>query len=211
MKVEIWSDFVCPFCYIGKKKFEKALASFSAKDEVEVIWKSYQLDPEVREKKHDKALDYMTETKGLTKEAVEEMFQHVEQMANEEGLNYDLKRTIPANTFKAHKLMQLAKSKRKGDLVEEHLFSSHFLEFKDIDDEDVLREIGRAIGLADTDIESAFTEKTYEDKVSADIYEARQVGVRGVPFFVFDKKYAISGAQPADAFLEVLSKVKSES
>lgn len=210
IQVEVWSDFVCPFCYIGKKKFEKALESFKDKDEVEVIWKSYQLDPEPKDKTFENAIDYMVETKGLTEDAVKDMFQQVEQMAQEEGLAYDLQRTIPANTFKAHRLLQLAKSKKLGVLAEERLFSAHFLDFKDLDDEAVLRAVGQELGLDDSEIDSAFQDKTYEDLVAADIYEAQQVGVRGVPFFVFNQKYAISGAQPVHIFLETLTKLKEE-
>lgn len=210
IKVEIWSDVVCPFCYIGKKKFEKALASFTAKDSVEVIWKSYQLDPEQKEKKYSSALEYMVESKGLTEEAVEGMFQNVEQMAGDEGLSYDLKQTIPANTFKAHRLIQLAKSKGLGDLAEEQLFRSHFLDFEDIDSEDILKAAGKAIGLSEEEVESALSDKAYEEMALADMYEAQQVGVRGVPFFVFNQQYAISGAQPSEVFLDTLNKLKEE-
>lgn len=210
IKVEIWSDVVCPFCYIGKKKFEKALASFTAKDSVEVIWKSYQLDPEQKEKKYSSALEYMVESKGLTEAAVEGMFQNVEQMAGDEGLSYDLKRTIPANTFKAHRLIQLAKSKGLGDLAEEQLFRSHFLDFENIDSEDILKAVGKAIGLSEKEVESALSDKAYEEMVLADMYEAQQVGVRGVPFFVFNQQYAISGAQPSEVFLDTLNKLKEE-
>lgn len=211
VQIEIWSDFVCPFCYIGKKKLDKALAAFDSNEEVDVQWKSYQLDPEPKGRKFGSAIEYMVETKGLTEDAVKDMFQHVEQMALEEGLVYDLQKTIPANTLKAHRLMQFAKSKGLGGIAEEALFSAHFIEFKDIDDEEVLKEIGAELGLTSSDVELALNDGEYENRVQADIYEAAQVGVRGVPFFVFNQKYAISGAQPIDTFTEILNKLKAES
>lgn len=210
IRVEIWSDIVCPFCYIGKKRLEKALESFSEKDTVEVVWKSYQLDPEQKSKKYESALAYMVESKGLTEEAVDGMFQHVEQMAGEEGLTYDLKRTVPANTLRAHRLIQLAKEKGVGELAEEQLFKSHFLDFEDVDDHNTLKAVGQAIGLSEAEVDSALTDKKYEEMALADIYEAQQVGVRGVPFFVFNQKYAISGAQPVEVLLETLDKLKEE-
>lgn len=206
MKIEIWSDVMCPFCYIGKRNFEKALAQFAEKEKIEIIWKSFQLDASVPDIATESYEEYLVKRKGLSAEQVKGMLQNVTQMAHEAGLDYHFDRSVMVNSLKAHRLIQFAKTRKLGDEAEERLFHAFFTEGKSIADIDTLTQLGVEIGLDATELQVAFTEEQYAYQVNKDIQEARQIGVNGVPFFVFNRKYAISGAQPPQAFLETLRK-----
>lgn len=206
MKIEIWSDVMCPFCYIGKRNFEMALADFPDKDKIEVEWKSFQLDPQMPDKPLESYVDYLVKNKGMSKEQVVTMLENVTNSAKQVGLDYNLNQSKLVNTAKAHQLIQFAKTKGLGDEIEEKLFSAFFTEGKNIADTETLIELGNAIGLEKEAIESALNDEQYKDLMNKDIQEARAIGVTGVPFFVFNRKYAVSGAQPPQAFLETLKK-----
>jgi len=210
MKVEIWSDVVCPFCYIGKRKFEKALNAFANKEQVEIVWKSFQLDPTTKANPGKSVTESLAEKKGWTLEQSRQINQQVTGMAKEVGLDYQMEKAVIANTFDAHRLSHLAAEKGLQDQMEERLFAAYFTEGKDIGDKDTLVALAQEVGLDATEAAEVLKTDAYSDKVQADIYEAQQVGVRGVPFFVFDSKYAVSGAQPSDVFTQVLSKVWEE-
>ncbi len=205
MKIEIWSDVICPFCYIGKRNLEKALAQFTGKDHIEVIWKSFQLDPEIPEtaQSHE---DYLVERKGISQEQVKGLLANVTQMAEQVGLEYHLDKSVVANSFNAHRLIQFAKTKGFGDPAEERLFRAFFTEGKNIADLNTLTQLGKEIGLDENELKTAFTDDEYAYRIDQDIREAQSIGVRGVPFFVFNRKFAISGAQPPQTFLETLEK-----
>jgi predicted DsbA family dithiol-disulfide isomerase len=210
MKIEIWSDILCPFCYIGKRHLEKALEQFEDRERIEVIWKSFQLDPgAIPDKKMD-AYDYLAERKGQSREWSIQAHQYVEEMAAKAGLTYHFEKAIPANSFQGHRLIQLAKSKGLGDEAEEALFSAYFTEGKDIEKFPILMGIGEGIGLEMTDLMHLFNTDDYSDAVRAEMQEARQIGVSGVPFFVFDRKYGVSGAQPPEVLLQYIEKSFSE-
>ena len=206
MKIEIWSDVMCPFCYIGKRNFEKALAQFTEKEKIEIVWKSFQLDASVPDIATESYEEYLVKRKGLSAEQVKGMLQNVTQMAREAGLDYHFDRSVIVNSLKAHRLIQFAKTRNLGDEAEERLFHAFFTEGKSIADIDTLTQLGVEIGLDATELQAAFTDEQYAYQVNQDIQEARQIGVNGVPFFVFNRKYAISGAQPPQAFLETLRK-----
>ena len=206
MKIEIWSDVMCPFCYIGKRNFEKALAQFTEKEKIEIVWKSFQLDASVPDIATESYEEYLVKRKGLSAEQVKGMLQNVTQMAREAGLDYHFDRSVIVNSLKAHRLIQFAKTRNLGDEAEERLFHAFFTEGKSIADIDTLTQLGVEIGLDATELQVAFTDERYAYQVNQDIQEARQIGVNGVPFFVFNRKYAISGAQPPQAFLETLRK-----
>lgn len=210
MKVEIWSDVMCPFCYIGKRKFEDALARFPQKEQVEVVWKSFQLNSDLATDTNKNITQYLAETKGWTVEYAEQVQQHVVNMAQEVGLTFDFGKAVVANSFKAHRLIQFAKSKGKGDAMEEQLFHAYFTDGKNTDDDDTLTALAVAIGLDKTEIEDVLNSKAFTEEVNMDIYEAHQIGVRGVPYFVFNDKYAVSGAQHPDTFLGALNQAFSE-
>lgn len=200
MKVEIWSDVVCPFCYIGKRRFEEALEKFNGKDAVEIEWKSFQLNPDLKPNGKQNIHEHLAEVKGWTVDYAKQMSKQVSEMAAEVGLTYNMDQTVVANTFDAHRLIQHAKTKGLGDILEEKLFSAYFVEGKDIADFPTLIQIAVECGLEANTIQEILESKQYSDLVEYDVYEASQLGVRGVPFFVFDRKYGISGAQPLEVF-----------
>lgn len=210
MKVSIWSDVRCPFCYIGKRKFELALEQFKQRDEVEVVWKSFQLDPSLKTKENVNAYDYFAEAKGIAREQAEEMFNNVTQIAQEVGLTFNLDKSVVANSFNAHRLIQLAKTKGLGNQIEEQLFKIHFEQGKNIDNIPTLVGTGVAIGLNAKEVQETLNSNAFTDEVKQDELAAQQLGVRGVPFFVFNDKYAVSGAQSPDTFLEILEKSWAE-
>lgn len=210
MKVEVWSDVMCPFCYIGKRQYETALKQFADSNHVDLVWKSFQLDPTAPEAATESHLDYLVKRKGMSAEQVKGMLDNVTQYAKQVGLEYDLYNSVTVNSFQAHRLIQFAKTKGLGDQVEERLFQAFFTECKNVADLATLTQLGKEIGLDETELQTAFTDDNYAYLVKQDIQEARQIGVTGVPFFVFDRKYAVSGAQPADAFLKTLEKSFAE-
>jgi len=210
MKIEIWSDVMCPFCYIGKRNFETALARFKDKEEVEIIWKSFQLDPTLPEVAQESQHDYLVKSKGMSPAQVESMLENVTRMAKRAGLDYHLDRSVMVNSFRAHRLIQLAKNEGLGDEAEERLFRAYFTEGLDIADTDTLTRLGKEIGLDEGDIQEALTDNRYAELIRNDIEEAQALGIRGVPFFVFDRKYGVSGAQPPEQFLQTLEKSFSE-
>lgn len=210
MKIEIWSDVVCPFCYIGKTKFDSALHEFANKNDVEIEWKSFQLMPDITTQL-DKNIDQvLAETKGMSLDQAKQMNAQATLMAKQVGLDYRFDKAIVANTFLAHQFLHFAKSKGKQNEAEGLMFKSYFTDGKNVDDISTLVALGKTIGLDETALQTALENQTYAEAVKTDIKEAQEVGVRGVPFFVFDRKYAVSGAQDPKAFLEVLEKSFTE-
>jgi len=205
MLVEIWSDVVCPFCYIGKRKFEQALEKFPQKDKVQIIWKSFQLDPDASATGTDYQKN-LSERKGWSPEQTREITENVTQMAAEVGLVYHFDRAIAANSFDAHRFSHLAEEHGLQDAAEEALFKAHFTAGKNIADRAFLAELGGSIGLDSTQVANMLEGSMYSDAVRRDIDEASQLQVSGVPFFVFDRKYAVSGAQSSAVFLQTLEK-----
>ena len=212
MKVEVWSDIICPFCYIGKRNYEKAVEQFQGRNDIELVWKSYQLDPTLPTEgaKDLDVYEYLAQRKGISRPQVEAMHGQVTEMARNAGLEYHLDKSVMANSFKAHRVVALAKEKGLGDLAEERLFNATFTAGKDFGDTEVLKTVGAEIGLSAAEVEEALTNDEYAYQVNSDINEAREIGVTGVPFFVFDRKYAISGAQPPQSFLQTLEKAHEE-
>ncbi|SHE62623.1 DsbA family oxidoreductase [Pedobacter caeni] len=204
MKVDIWSDVRCPFCYIGKRKFEAALAEFEHKDAIEVEWHSFELDRNTVTLLDKSSEEYLAERYGKSREWAAESHQHVTDTAAEVGLKFHLDKSIVANSFNAHRLIQLAKSKGRGDEMEEALFKAHFTDGKNIDDQADLTEIAKEAGLDVADVTTVLNSADFTDEVRYDEKTAEDIGVRGVPFFVFNEKLAVSGAQPAETFLGAL-------
>lgn len=210
LKVEIWSDVVCPFCYIGKREFEKALESFPQKEQLDIEWKSYQLNPEMVTDTSKNIDQYLADAKGISIEAAHQMNTSVTSRAKEVGLDYHFEKAIPANTMKAHCLLHLAKKYNQQDAMEELLFRAYFTEGKNIDDVSTLVSLGEQLGLNPEEIKTTLENETYYDEVRQDIYDAFQLGVRGVPFFVFNRKYGVSGAQPDFVFTQTLEQSFSD-
>lgn len=204
MKVEIWSDVKCPWCYVGKRRFEKALADFPHRDDVEVTWKSYQLDPGLPEHYDGTEEQYLSERKGIAPEQLRQMWQHLSQQAEGEGLAFDFDRIVVGNSFTAHRFLHLAKASGRGDAAKEAVLSAHFEQGLDTSDVDVLTSLGTGIGLDEAEIRDTVAGDRFAGDVHRDIQEARTLGVQGVPFFVVDRKYGISGAQPVEVFRQAL-------
>lgn len=204
MQVEIWSDIMCPFCYIGKRKFEAALEKFPKKNEVEIIWKSYQLDPNIKEQPGKDIYSYLAEAKGQSLEWSKKMHENVVNMAKSVGLEYNFDKAVIANSFDAHRVIQFAKKHGLGDALEERLFKAYFTEGKNFGDHETLAAIGEEVGLDRKEILSLLNSNDLADNVHSDIEEGMRLGLRGVPFFVFNRKIGVSGAQDSEIFLQAL-------
>jgi len=212
IQVEIWSDVMCPFCYIGKRQFEAALDGFDGKDRVEVTWRSYQLDPKLKATPGQSLFQYLAERKGMTVDQSRQMHERVTQSAATVGLEYHFDRAVVNNSHAAHRLIQLAKSQGKGDALEEALFQAYFTDGRDIGDPLVLEALAEAAGINPAQAAEAFEDPTGEwgRKVDDEASEAHALGSTGVPFFVFQRQYAVTGAQGESTFRKVLEKIARE-
>lgn len=210
MQIEIWSDIMCPFCYIGKRKLENALNQFAHRDQVEIVWKSFQLNPYLETEPEKSTYQSLAEHKGISLTEARQMTEYVTNMAQAEGLTFDYDKAVVANSFDAHRLIQMAKQQGKGDAAEERLFQAYFTEGANIADRHTLVKLGSDIGLEAADVEQMLRQGAFAVEVKNDIREAQRIGVRGVPFFVLNRKYGVSGAQPAETLLGALNQAYSE-
>jgi predicted DsbA family dithiol-disulfide isomerase len=206
MKIEIWSDVMCPFCYIGKRRFEDALQQFAHKDSVEIEWKSFQLNPDMVTDPSVNINQYLADAKGWTLDYAQQMNNHVTEMAAEVGLTYHMDNAVVANSFNAHRFTHLAKKHDLGANAEEALFKAYFTDGKNVDDTDTLIELGTSIGLNAEEVKQTLDTDAYADAVKHDIAEAQYLGIKGVPFFVMNSKYGVSGAQAVHVFSQTLEK-----
>jgi len=207
MKIEIWSDIMCPFCYIGKRKFEVALAQFEHKDTVEIEWKSFLLSPEMQTDPTKNIHQFLADHKGISLDEATGMNDNVAHIAAQVGLQYNFDKTIPANSFNAHRYLHFAKQHGKQNQAKEQLFKAYFTDGKNVDDAPTLMALAGELGLDANALAAAMGNGDFTNEVIADIQEAQALGIQGVPFFVFDRKYAVSGAQDPAAFLETLETV----
>lgn len=210
MTIQIWSDVVCPYCYIGKREFERALEQFPHREQVQVEWKSFELDRDAPVRSPDDMYDHLAKKYGRTRDQAKEMVQGVVDRARTVGLEYNMEHAVMGSSFDAHRLIQLAKTKGLADAAEERLFKAHFVLGEHIGDKAVLRAIAEEIGLDSNEAAEMLAGDAFTEAVEADEYEAQQIGVRGVPFFVLDNKYAVSGAQHSDHFLGALEQAWRE-
>lgn len=210
LNIDIWSDIACPWCYIGKRRFEKALGALPFAAQVDVTWHSYQLDPSLPEHYAGSEVEYLSRAKGMDPKQVATMIGHVTEQAAAEGLAYDFDSLQVANSFTAHRLLHLAKAHGLGDAVKEALLAAHFVNGRNTGDAATLKEIGVAAGLPAAEIDAVLGSAKYADAVRADIDQAKAMGISGVPFFVLEGKYGISGAQPAEVFEQAMTQVWEE-
>lgn len=210
MQVEVWSDVMCPFCYIGKRKFEHALAASSQGNEIELVWKSFQLNPDITANDSKDYLAYLQQKKGFSEQQTKDMLANVTQMAKEVGLDFHFEKAIVANSFNAHRLSHLAKKHNLQNEMEEALFIAHFIEGKDINDTETLTAMAVSLGIDASEVAKTINSAAFADAVKTDQDEAQQIGVGGVPFFVFNRKYAISGAQDEKVFANTIEKAFAE-
>jgi len=207
MRIEIWSDVVCPWCFVGKRRLETALARFEHADEVEVTWHSYQLDPAQPRGENAPTTEMLTRKMGATLPQVRAMNERVTGLAAEEGLTYHLDRAVTANTFDAHRLTHFAATRDLADALHERLFRAALSDGEAVDDADTLVRLATEVGLPAEETREVLTTAAYAGAVREDIRQAQSLGANGVPFFVFDRTYGISGAQPLETFLTTLRRV----
>ena len=205
MQIEIWSDVVCPWCYIGKRRLERALGEFEHADEVEVTWRSFQLNPDAPATAVP-TLDYLAQRFGPQAQA---MTTRVAEMGKGEGLTLDFASSLTVNTLEAHRMLHLAADLGIGDAAKERLLRAHFTEGADLSDHETLTKLmveagPRQASTVEARVREVLAGTEYADAVQADIDMARRLGANGVPFFVIDRKYGISGAQAAETFLHAL-------
>lgn len=205
MHIEVWSDIACPFCFIGKRRLESALARFAHRDAVHVHWRSFQLQPDLITDSSRRLNEFLATSKGLSLPQVEQMQAHVRAMGAHENIAFAMDRVVVANTFTAHRLLQWAQSEGRGDAMKDRLMRAYFTEGANVDDRATLQALATEVGLDAARAADVLDSDAYSDDVRRDVAEARQLGISGVPFFVLDQKYAISGAQPADVFDQALA------
>lgn len=210
MKVDIWSDIRCPFCYIGKRRFEEALSRFEHKDQIEVIWHSFELDPSMKTQPDKNPLEYLAEIKGQTLQWSEQMHDQLTGTAAKAGLTFNFEKCVVANSFDAHRLIQFAKTKGLGDKAKERLLKAYFTDGANIDDRSTLLQLGIEIGLVKAEVDHVLQTDAFTENVRSDEATAQRLGIRGVPFFVLDQQYGVSGAQMPETFLDALEQAWKE-
>ena len=211
MQIEVWSDVVCPWCYIGKRRLETALERFPHRDQVEVTWRSFQLDPSIPEGATHATLPALAAKYGATVEQMRANMTRVEQVAAEEGLEYHLADGISGNTSLAHELLHHAAEHGRQAELKERLLHAHFTEARSVFDLDSLVALAAEVGLDADEARAALTDRRHRTAVRQDAATAQTLGATGVPFFVVDRKYGAAGAQPADLLLQILERAWAES
>jgi predicted DsbA family dithiol-disulfide isomerase len=206
VKIEIWSDVVCPWCYIGKRRLEHALGEFEHPGEVEITWRSFQLNPDAP-REAVPTLDYLIRRFGPE---AQEMVTRVAELARSEGLDLDFGAALTVNTMDAHRMLHLAADDGLAGAAKERLLHAHFTEGADLSDPDTLARLLGEVGLDPDRVRAVAAGSEYADAVRADAEEAYELGANGVPFFVIDRKYGIAGAQPAEVFLGALRKAYAD-
>lgn len=204
MLIEVWSDVVCPWCYLGKRRLERAIAGFGHKAEVEVVWRSFQLDPSHPKGVRQPVYQALAAKFDSPVDQVRAMTERVKGLAAQEGLEYDFDRALSVNTFDAHRMTQLAKAYGLGGEMHERLLRAHLVEGEAVDDADTLVRLGAEVGVPAGQARQMLAGDGYAAEVAEDIRAARSLGVTGVPFFALDRKHGIAGAQPVEAFVAAL-------
>jgi predicted DsbA family dithiol-disulfide isomerase len=216
VKVEIWSDVVCPWCHIGKRRFEAALAQFPHRDSVTVEWKAFELDPDAPSAGADEPAspteyaERLAEKYGTDVASAQQMIENMTAQAAVEGLDFRFDQAVRANTFDAHQVIHLAGERGVQDAVKERLLRAYFGQGEAVGDREKLVRLAAEAGLDAEEVREVLEEQRFADAVRADEAEAQALGIRGVPFFVVDRKYGMSGAQPADVLLQVLERAWAE-
>jgi predicted DsbA family dithiol-disulfide isomerase len=204
MQIEIWSDVICPWCYIGKRRFEKALVQFGQRENINVIWRSFELDPNAPPQYPGTLNEVLTRKYGVSPQQAAAMNARVTAFAKEVGLEYRLTNAHPGNTFDAHRLLHFAAEQQLGDRATECIMHAYFSESLPVGDRAALARLAPEFGIAENEALAMLESDDYSDAVRADESRAAEFGITGVPFFVFDEKSGVSGAQPVEVFAEIL-------
>ncbi|GIZ09302.1 DsbA family protein [Flavobacterium sp. UMI-01] len=210
LKIQIWSDVMCPYCYIGKRRIETAIEQFGHQEAIEVEWKSFQLDAHFIASPEDNIYDHLAEKYRKDKDWAIEMVENMTQNAKNSGLEFNFDKAILANSYHAHRLLHLAKKHHIGNELKELLFKAYMTDGKNINDLNTLSELAQNLGMNKELVEGVLHSDAYGEAVAQDIQMAQQIGIQGVPFFVFDNKYAVSGAQHVETFVKTLERVWEE-
>jgi predicted DsbA family dithiol-disulfide isomerase len=206
LAVEIWSDVVCPWCYLGKRRFAAALAHFPQQADVTVTWRSFELDPEAPRVRDASAAEHIASKYGMSVEEAKESQAQMTEMAAAEGLHYDFDRVRGGNTFDAHRLIHLAAAHGRQDAANERLMRGYLSEGEPIGDRDALVRVIADVGIDADEAGAVLDGDAYAGAVRADEQLAAQLGIRAVPYFVLDRRYGVSGAQPAELLLRALER-----
>lgn len=211
MRVDVWSDVVCPWCAIGVANLEVALAELSHGDEVEVVLRSFQLDPRARTQSPEEHLSALARKYGTTPEEMRARQQHLVAMGAERGIEFRFDRAVSGNTFDAHRLLHLARERGVQRELEQRLWRAYFTDGDPIGEHDTLRKAAADVGLEPGEVDEVLAGDAHADAVRADIAEARELDVTGVPFFLVDGRFALGGAQPPELLGKVLDRAWAES
>jgi predicted DsbA family dithiol-disulfide isomerase len=204
MKIEIWSDVICPWCYIGKRRFEKALAQFAGREQASVVWRSFELDREAPRQHSGTLEDLLAHKYGVSREQAHAMNARVTGLAEAEGLAYRLGQARPGNTFDAHRLIHFAESRGAGDRAMERIMRAYFCEALPVGERAALARLAPDFGMTESEALAMLDGDAWGDAVRADEARAAEFGITGVPFFVFDEKSGVSGAQAVEVFAGAL-------
>jgi predicted DsbA family dithiol-disulfide isomerase len=202
--VDIWSDVVCPWCYVGKRRFEAALEQFEHRDQVDVTWHAFELDPEAPWRQEGTLAESLAAKYGMSLEEAEASHANLTELAAAEGLDYHFERAQRGNTFDAHRLIRMALENGRQDEMKERLMRAYFTEGEPIGDREALARLAAEVGLSEEAARAALAGGRYSSEVRGDEHTAARLGIRGVPFFVLDRRFGVSGAQPAEVLLEAL-------
>lgn len=212
MKVEIWSDVVCPWCYVGKRRFEAALASFPHREEVDLVWRSFELDPSAAPSDNTSGTyaRRLAHKYGTSLERAQGMIDNMRAVAASEGLDFRFDKSRPGNSFDAHRLLHLALDHGLQDELKERLDHATFTEGLSVSNHEELTGLAVEVGLDAAQVREVLSSDRYADALRGDVAQARAYGISAVPFFVVDGKYGVAGAQPAEQLLEVLTRAWAE-
>lgn len=206
MLIEVWSDIACPFCYIGKRRLSAALDAFPHRDDIQVLWRGFQLQPGLVTDPTISIAEYLANSKRLHPDQVAQMNQRVRQMGQADGIAFDFAKVVVANTFNAHRLLQFAQAQGLGDAMKERLLRANFTEGANVDDAATLQRLGEEAGLNADAVRELLAGDGHADEVRRDLVEARELQIGGVPFFLLDRAYAISGAQEGALFTQAIAR-----
>lgn len=210
MQIDVWSDVICPWCYIGKRRLERALAQFEHAGDVVTLWHSFELDPSYPKGRREPVHQMLANKTGAPAAQVRMMTDRVTALGAQEGLAYDLDRAVAVNTFDAHRLTHLAKAYDLGNQMHERLLRAHLIEGELVDDVDALVRLAGEVGVPGDAVRRVLAGDEYAGDVEADVRQARAYGATGVPFFVLDGRYGVSGAQPVEVFGSALRRAYAQ-
>jgi predicted DsbA family dithiol-disulfide isomerase len=211
MLVEIWSDVVCPWCYIGKRRFEAALGRFDHEEDVELVWRAFELDPGAPAERSGSPVEHLARKYGMPLGQARATYERITELAATEGLDYHLDEARRGNSFDAHRLIHLATAAGSGDAMKERLLRAYFVEAEPIGDPETLARLAADVGLDRDEVEAVLAGDRFADEVRADEQRAAALDITGVPFFLVDGRVGVSGAQDPDLLLRMLDRAWSTS